>query len=57
MTPSNLAMVVFASTIIYFITSRMARRNDNPQLQLFVKALRIFIFGLVAVYFYKRFVG
>ncbi|MEP3892263.1 MAG: hypothetical protein ABJN69_17520 [Hellea sp.] len=57
MTTSNLALLVLVTTVVFFITSRVARKNNNPQLQLLVKAMRIFILALVAVYFYKRFVG
>lgn len=57
MTTSNLALLVLVTTVVFFIISRVARKNDNPQLQLLVKAMRVFILALVAVYFYKRFVA
>ena len=57
MTTSNLALLVLVTTVTFFIISRVARKNDNPQLQLLVKAMRVFILALVAVYFYKRFVA
>jgi uncharacterized membrane protein len=57
MTASNLALLVFFSTMVFFVMSKLARRNDNPQLQTLVKAMRVFILALVAVYFYKRFIG
>lgn len=55
MSTSNLALLVLVTTVVFFITSRIARKNANPQLQLLVKAMRVFILALVAVYFYKRF--
>lgn len=57
MTTSNFAILILVTTVVFFIVSRFARKRDNPQLQLLVKAMRVFVLALVAVYFYKRFVA